>query len=299
LNVSQDHLPYFKYAGKSRLDKAIKSLAGIIEGIAIDGQITVEEVGFLNAWILDNDKVRNHHPFNELIPAVENALKDGALTDDEREDLLWLCRRITDERLYFDATTSDMQRLHGVLGGVLADGVVTEAELSGLRDWLADHEHLKTLWPYDEVDSLVSSVMRDGRIDDDEQRELQSFFSEFIGLADDQTITAPAIKEGTTLKGLCAVAPEIDFSGSVFCFTGASYKYSRADFEAVLSGLGGKYSKSVTKKVNYLVIGAEGNPCWAYACYGRKVEEAVNLRKSGGRIMLIHEADFHDAVLDN
>ncbi len=54
----------------------------------------------------------------------------------------------------------------------------------------------------------------------------------------------------------------------------------------------------MTAKLNYLVIGAEGNPCWAFACYGRKVEKAVELRKKGIRVVLVHENDFHDAVLD-
>jgi hypothetical protein len=63
--------------------------------------------------------------------------------------------------------------------------------------------------------------------------------------------------------------------------------------------LGGEFVSSVTAKVKYLVIGAEGNPCWTYACYGRKVEKAVELRKSGVRLLIIHENDFHDAVADN
>lgn len=53
-----------------------------------------------------------------------------------------------------------------------------------------------------------------------------------------------------------------------------------------------------SKKVDYLVIGAEGNPCWSYACYGRKVERAVELRKEGLRIMIVHERDFHDALVE-
>lgn len=53
-----------------------------------------------------------------------------------------------------------------------------------------------------------------------------------------------------------------------------------------------------SKKVNYLVVGGEGNPCWAYACYGRKVEKAVELRRQGHPIVIVHENDFHDAVLD-
>lgn len=58
------------------------------------------------------------------------------------------------------------------------------------------------------------------------------------------------------------------------------------------------FTNNVSKSTDYLVIGAEGNPCWAYACYGRKVEAAVNLRKEGYRIILVHENDFHDAVAD-
>lgn len=92
--------------------------------------------------------------------------------------------------------------------------------------------------------------------------------------------------------------PEIRFPGSTFCFTGASSKFKRKEFEDLILNLGGEPHKGVTTKLNYLVIGAEGNPCWAFACYGRKVEKAVELRKKGVRVVIVHENDFHDAVLD-
>jgi hypothetical protein len=63
--------------------------------------------------------------------------------------------------------------------------------------------------------------------------------------------------------------------------------------------LGGDVLNGVNAKLNYLVIGADGNPCWAYACYGRKVEKAVELRKKGKRIVIVHENDFHDALADH
>jgi hypothetical protein len=62
--------------------------------------------------------------------------------------------------------------------------------------------------------------------------------------------------------------------------------------------LGGTVAPNLTKKVSYLVIGADGNPCWSYSCYGRKVEQAVQLRKEGSKILIVHENDFHDAVQD-
>ena len=76
-----------------------------------------------------------------------------------------------------------------------------------------------------------------------------------------------------------------------FCFTGVSVKYSRNDFLALVAKLGGRGVTSMSPKVNYLVIAAEGNPCWAYSCYGRKVEKAVQLRKSGIRVVVVHEND--------
>ena len=55
---------------------------------------------------------------------------------------------------------------------------------------------------------------------------------------------------------------------------------------------------SVTTKTDYLIVGNAGNPCWAYACYGRKIEDAMNIRKDGGKVQIINETDFWDAVWD-
>jgi hypothetical protein len=283
-----DHREYFKFTGRSRLDKAINSLVGLVEGISIDGVINASEISFLHLWLQENREIRNLHPFTELMPVVEAAIADGVLTDDERQDILWLCEKLRSTE-YFDATTADIQRLHALMAGITSDGVITEAELRGLSTWLADHDQLKTCWPYDEVDSLITTVLADGKIDDAEHQLLRSFFGEFIAVLDNRTIVSPKIAERTTLVGLCAVCPEIEFSGSKFCFTGASAKYSRAEFTSLVKRLGGEVVGSVSPTLNYLVIGADGNPCWAYACYGRKVEKAVELRKQGARILLIHE----------
>lgn len=90
----------------------------------------------------------------------------------------------------------------------------------------------------------------------------------------------------------------MSFPERTFCFTGASSKYTRAEFEGLVRQLGRETLPGVSAKLHYLVIGAEGNPCWAFACYGRKVEKAVALRRKGARVVILHENDFHDAVLD-
>ena len=72
----------------------------------------------------------------------------------------------------------------------------------------------------------------------------------------------------------------------------------RSEFEMKIAALGGIPHPRVTKDLNYLVIGSCGNPCWAYACYGRKVEMAMRLRREGSRLMIIHENDLWDAMMD-
>lgn len=296
--LHRDHEPYMKFTGRARLEKSVNSLMGIIEGIAIDAEINDAELSFLDLWLSEHAELRERHPFSELIPVVEAAVADRVLTGKERADLTWLCERLSSSE-FFDRTTADLQRLHAILGGVIADTRITEAELRGLSNWMEEHDHLKTCWPFDEVGSLITSVLTDKRIDDEEHKMLHAFFSEFIALADDRTLTSPVIEnELKTIVGLCAVCPDITFDGKYFVFTGASPRYNREKLEELIATLGGKRAENPSKKVDYLVIGSKGNPCWAYSCYGRKVEKAIELRKAGHRLLIVHEHDFHDAVAD-
>lgn len=288
---------YYKFTGRARLDKSLNSLTGLIEGIALDGQVNDAEMSFLNHWISEHSEVMDRHPYNELIPIVRAAVEDGVLHQDERDDILWLSERLRSTQ-YYDQTTADLQRLHGIVGGVIADRVISEAELRGLSIWLSDHDHLTRCWPYDEIGSLITAVLSDRKIDEQEQAMLRSFFSEFVRVFDERTIVSPTIELDTKLVGLCAVCPDIQFVGQKFCFTGCASRHTRTQLAEIVAGLGGEVVSGLTSTVSYLVIGAEGNPCWAYACYGRKVEKAVSMRKAGSRLLLVHENDFHDAVAD-
>lgn len=292
-----DHSSYIQLHNRSRVDKAINTLLGLVIGIGLDGKINASERALFNTWLRENRGLCDRHPYTEFIPFINRCLEDDILDAEEREDIKWLCHKLT-SHVYYDSFTADMQVLHGILGGAAADGKVTKEELIALQQWLDDHTHLRLSYPYDEVDSLILSILKDGQVDDAESKFLQSFFSEFVSVKDDKTITSPLITIEQSIVGVCAVCPEIVIKGSVFCFTGASSKFSRSGFSELVQSLGGAASNGVTKHVNYLVIGADGNPCWAYSCYGRKVEKAVEMRKGGSKLLLVHEYDFHDAIAD-
>jgi len=295
--MHQDHIDYYKFTSRSRFNKAVNSLLGIIEGISADSIINNSEIKFILSWIDMHKAYRNRHPFNELIPIVSNALSDGILSDEERDDIIWLCEKLRSTD-YYDIITADIQRLHSIMGAIVSDGIITEMELRGLSEWLYEHEHLRRCWPYDEVESVITSVLADGKIDNEEHEFLKEFFGEFLSIGDNRAVSKALVSSDTTIQGLCSVCPSIIFKNSIFCFTGSSCKYTRKQFFEIVMNLGGKVTNYINPKIDYLIIGADGNPCWAYACYGRKVEEAVNLRKQGHRLLIVHENDFNDAIED-
>ncbi len=292
-----DGTRYFQFTTRSRLDKAVNTLLGIVEGIALDGVIAPAEQRYLDAWLEAHREAAPLHPYSELVPVVAGAVADGELDAEERADILWLCEKLRSTE-YFDRTTADMQRLHALLGGVASDGIVSKPELTALRDWIDEHDHLRTLWPYDEVSALITGVLADGRIDDVEHDLLRAFFGEFLERSSAAAARGPLVASSPAIGGICAACPEIEFGGMRFCFTGESAKYTRDMLDATVARLGGTVTGSVSGKTNFLVVGAQGNPCWAYACYGRKIEKAMELRRDGARIVIVHESDFHDAVID-
>jgi NAD-dependent DNA ligase len=290
-----EHSAYKKFMGKAEFEKGVNSLLGILEGIAIDRKINNDEILFLQLWVKDHEVNLSQHPFNELVPMIRQAITDGFLTELEREDIGWLCKRLTASD-YFDTVTAGIQKLHGIVAGIASDGMVTINELEGLANWLQENDHLKQCWPYDEIDSLVTTILADKKIAPMEHQMLMDFFTEFVTILGNKTVLHPVLLKEKHITGVCAICPEISFEHSVFCLTGASRTYPRKKFAEVIEELGGRFADDVSKKVDYLIVGANGNPTWAYACYGRKVEKAVELRKAGHSILIVHENDFHDAV---
>lgn len=293
--ANSENCDYYRFTTPARLDKAIHTLEGIVRGITADNRVTDEELAELTSWISLHNEFIEFHPFNEIVPRLNSIINEKIVDQEMVADVLWLCDKFTDEKFY-DHVTSDMQRLQGMLHGILADNVITKEELLGLEEWMEDREHLKKCWPYDEIESLIVEVLRDGKIDETEHETLLSFFREFCKGRIGKTIDPVSIDSGKSLSGICAMCPDVEFDEKTFCFTGSSEVHSRKDLAKMVENLGGKHTNNLSKKVDYLVVCSDGNDCWAYACYGRKVEKAIEMRKQGANVMLVHESDFHDSL---
>ena len=293
---------YRKFMKKEELHKALNSLVGILTGVAADGVVSEAESHEVQNWYSLHEHLIKTHPFNEILPAIKLAFSDDVLDVEEVKCVMWLCQRFLDakhEKLYFDYITSQIQQLEGMLHGIIADGVISDDELSSLNAWLNDNDHLGGVYPFDEVYSLVLAAKEDGVISDDERNMLKAFFATFVDTRTSYNIhenEVADLQKQYSIGGICAVCPEIELEGKNFCFTGTSKKATRNEIADIICDRGGYYNDRVTKGTDYLIVGADGNPCWAFSCYGRKVEKAVDLRKEGKHIVIVHEYDFWDEV---
>jgi len=286
------------YTGKAEVDKAFHLLVGIVNGIEIDGKVNEHEIEELLNWIYLHNDLEKYKPFNELIPMVREALVDGRLDPEEIQDIKWVCDKFTAESEYYNLTTHSIQELQGVLHGIMADGEITDEEIHQLQRWINDNDILKGTYPYAEIESILCGILSDGIITEKERHQLMAFVSDFIDCSKSVNVSKIDIEKLQSkykIAGLCCIDPDIEFDSKIFCFTGKSTKATREEICVIVENHNGIFNNNVLKDTHYLIIGNEGSPCWAFSCYGRKVEKAVDLRKKGAAIQIINELDFWDA----
>jgi len=285
------------HVSKHHIRKELIVLQGIVHGILIDSEITDGEAKALTQWVESLEEFRYRAPFREVVEEIDHILADGVVTEEEAADLLWFVQRWISDDEHTDVFTRDIQHLNGIAAGLLADSELKDEEVTKLYEWLLEHDTLRGSWPYEELHAVLTAVLEDGVIDEDERTLLKAVIADCVRSSDHKVVQIEGIDlETMTVRGICASDPEIEFEGKTFCFTGRCQNGQRDKLEAMVREQGGITRSGVSRKLDYLVVGSDGNPCWAFACHGRKIEKAMRYRKEGVRLMLINEHDLVDAL---
>lgn len=291
--AKNEEINYRIYTAKSEADKAINSLKGILTGIKLDSVVNSDELNELSKWVDGHYYLVNKNPFQEFMIFIKDRIDNTNMTSEDIEDLLYLAQKYENDNIYYNGITSDLQLLQGICYGILADGVINDKEIFELNDWLNKHSHLSSYFPYDELKEILRKIVQDNRIDDDERVILKAYFYQFVKLREESNhckIRDEIMNIPITM--LYSFNPMIEFNEKVFCLTGKFKGGKQEDLIKNIDGRGGLCSNGVSKKVDYLIVGDNGNEAWAYACYGRKVEQAINLRKTGHNILIVNEFEL-------
>lgn len=292
---------YKKFTKPAEVDKAISTLKGLVKGFSADGIFNEKETHELCNWISIHLDLNNKYPFKELFKIIEAAISEGFMDEENRENLLWFCNNISNRGEYYDEITAAIQELCGLAQGILADKELTDSEIYFLKKWIDETDFLQGCYPFDELTSVLTDILKDGEISEDERNTLAVFLGELVDFKTSYNLSEAdyeALKTKYSINGICAMCPEIVFPNKSFVFTGESYRATRDEFYETVRKRGGKPVGSVSSKTDYLVVGNAGNPCWAYSCYGRKIEKAMQLRRQGASVVIVNENDFWDAVMD-
>lgn len=179
----------------------------------------------------------------------------------------------------------NLDELIGLAKGITADGSVNQAEAEYLAKWLRTNCEVASNGLALILFNRVAEMLEHGTLNPGEQRELYELLLRFTG-------TIPMASEVENLS--CSLPlddppPPLAFESRLFCFTGKFLSATRRECEDVTLSLGGQCSPRVTQHLNYLVIGTAGSRDWAHTSFGRKIEQAVELKREGHGVHIIGE----------
>ena len=173
--------------------------------------------------------------------------------------------------------------LIGLSKGFIADRVVNQAEAEHLYAWLVKSSASGNPIVLNLL-GKVAPMMEDGELDEEEATEL---FNLLQSLSGGEAKLDEAFK--TTNLPVCSPAPKINFQGSKFLFTGTCFFGTRQQCQEATERLGGINITSVTRKLDYLILGKYVTSSWAHETFGRKIEKAMQYRDTGIPLSIVTE----------
>lgn len=286
------------FVTKAQIMRSFSTLNGLIMGISADQIVTKDEVLALRRWVKNNLECLLRPPFSSVKDAIEEALLDNKITLEELENIKFVCRNVLVAFPDDLKSTKKIQELHGAAAGIASDGKINASEWQFLKTWISENESLKGTWPYDEIEALTSKHLKIESLSQTDIEMILHYFNDFGGLNENRSLTHPLNEPNLPITAICAICPDIVLKEKTFCLTGKSVKYPREKIATLISSYGGKFKDGMSKGIDYLIVCSDGSPHWAYSCYGRKVEQAVSLRKQGEPIIILNEFDLWDHFKD-
>lgn len=185
---------------------------------------------------------------------------------------------------YTNQLNQSCSELMGIAEGLIADRHLNDAEIDFLNRWLEKHDVISCEWPGDVIHARIKAVLADAVVTEDERAHLIKTLEMLLGGHLDNLAEAPKVNQ-LALDNVAGVT----FPDVHFCLTGDFVYAPRPQCEAAIVSRGGKVSGSVTKKLNYLVIGGLGSDEWKHGSFGTKIAKAIEYKRAGAPLLIVHE----------
>lgn len=193
---------------------------------------------------------------------------------------------------YVNEMNRSLGALLGIAQGMLSDGHLSDDEIRFLRTWLESNSVIATAWPGDIIYRRVKTVLEDGVVSEAERKHLADTLQSLLG-----GTMAQLANETHVTQMLPYETPNIIFRNETFCLTGDFVYAPRKICESEIATLGGIAKSSVSKRINYVVVGGLGSNEWKHGSFGTKIDGAMRLKRAGASISIVHEDHWAESLV--
>ncbi|MGL1886935.1 MAG: BRCT domain-containing protein [Reichenbachiella sp.] len=261
--------------------KSASSLKGILEGVIADDRLTLVEIEFLQLWADEQENLCGD--FLDISDAIARVLKEGIITNAEKDELLSLIEDCVQYSPKFEQDKELMNQYIEFLKGITVDDVVDEKEFDKLVVETCKLSHMFTVFPLNIVQDKILELLSTNCVEPKDLKELCEMIKEICGT--DFMATDDAL--GGATRFFCDNIES--FSGRNVCITGKFLQGPRTEVASILEGKGARIHKNVNKETDVVIIGALESRDWINSSSGRKIERAHALREQGSGIQITCE----------
>jgi DNA polymerase III epsilon subunit-like protein len=182
---------------------------------------------------------------------------------------------------------SSCSTLLNIIGAVIADQNLHDTEIKFIAKWLEKFPIAANHWPGNIIIEQVQQILRDGVITEEERISLSFTLSEILN--------GNLKKAAQVLKSSHLDLDSIDkieFEESIFLLTGDFLLGTKEECASEIERRGGSVANSMTKKVNFVVLGSLGSEQWKHGNFGTKVAKALEYKSAGLEVRIISEEVF-------
>lgn len=253
---------YVKYFASSIRNQLEQLLQFVIKA-GFDVTLNTIQINFLTNWIAKNNLSLE---YEDLITELKIVLENKYLNVSQYLQFLKKLK-------YLDTTKhgsiQSLYLLMSILEKIELDKKLTAYKINQLKKWLADNQQYQKIYPFKQLLIKLETTVNNKQIDLINKTEILSLIQNYFNPKLDQI--------------------DLELQDQVICLTGNFNFGQKEQLEKLIILKQGIISKSVTKKVDYLIIGNKGDSSYKYGKHGAKINKALMMQGEGHRIALISE----------
>lgn len=260
---------------------------GFLEGIAASGDLELGEVEPLIKQCIDFVKLNSEPDARDIIEDFSAELLDY--------DTVIQLEEIRSELIDSGCEKSSTNRFLGLCAGVACDDLITLSEAIVLLRRIDQSSHLLNDPFVRSLRFCLQDAIEDGEIDVLESVEICKSITKLVG----DCYADTGVSSFGNVPDFSDLMVQLDWSdceGLSFLLTGQFRTSPRSEMENELEALGLTKAKSVSKKLDLIIVAGEASRDWIHTHKGTKIVKALELREKTGKPQFVSENEMFKGI---